>query len=779
LPHGELIAPAAINLARKASFQLGHVEVRPATRQVIKDGLGTTIEPRVMQVLVALAEAEGEVVSRDQLIESCWGGTIVGDNAIHRVVSRVRELAASVGEGSFTVETITKVGYRLVADRKGALAHTTPLRADASAWPERSEEHWGVFGLVTFWRFRSRLRGGVETRTGTRQVRARTALALFVVAILLGSAIWFAATRWRPAEPEPVSLAVLPFRNLSAGEAYFAEGVAEEILTQLARQPGFRVAGRTSSWMFREDSDPRQIGERLDVAYLLEGSVRRAGERVRVDVALVDTRDGMRRWSHSFEGGLDDVLSIQGRIGSSVANSLSRRIVQPLPLQHATRRGDVYNLYLTARGLLRSGEPAKVETAAELLRRAVRLDPQYAAAWALLADATAERAFILATSPERMGQLQEEAGRYAERAIRLAPNLAEGHSAAARQAADAPTAIRHLEAAVRLDPNNAELWHALGSIRGVMLDFEGELEALRRAAEIDPFWVRSASYAVTAWLVGAREEALRFERRMIHHHPEPLGRLNARIRVAAYRLDWSEAYRLVLEADRLRPLQVRAREAFPEPIFLRLRLGLYAEAAPIMSFPVVTELARGEAPPLAEILRQVGSPAGFWQTSPVRNAALLRLNQHGRGSDILTLYDAVYRSPAEMAAVGVPLRFISDAGQVIVALRDAGRVAEADRLLSLVDRELGRALAQRRVSFDTIQIAARIRALQGRREEALQLLERAVRMGWQWHFVAISPRLTDDPVFRSIRNEPRLRRLDAVIQNAIARERQEVRLSPS
>lgn len=771
MPHDALASTSMIQLARVPSFRLGDLDVHPATRQVSSGAGSETLEPRVMQLLVALADARGAVVSRDELIMRCWGGTIVGDNAIQRVVSRLRELAAGLGAGSFRIETISKVGYRLLPADGADAPQQAVLPATVRPWAESESEHWGGFGLITFWRFGSRFAGGAAAP----KRRLRTAVVALLLVAIAAAGLWLTVLRREPGPPEPVSLAVLPFRNLSPGDDYFAEGVAEEILTQLARQPGMRVAGRSSSWMFRDNADPRDVGRRLGVAFLLEGSVRRAGQQVRVDVALVGTDDGMRRWSQSFEGRLDDILAIQGRIGSLVAGSLSRQIVEAAPVPRPLRtRGDVYNLYLTARGLLRSREPANIETAGELLRRAVQFDPDYAPAWALLADATAARMDILATDPDRLRALEAEAVGYARRAVQLAPDLPEAHGAAAHVAADLPEALRHLELAVRLAPGDAELLLSLSEVRAVALDFEGELEALRRVAEIDPFWVRATGYPVAAWALGARQEALAFEERMARNHPEPVARINARMRVAAYRLDWSEAYRLSREADRMRPLQVRPRDYFPEPIFLRIRLGLLDEAAQIMSFPVVLDMVRGAAPRMADLLRQVGSPAGFWGGNPARGPALLRLNQQGRGGDILMLYDAAFSSPEAMAADGNALRFIDAAGPVVLALRDGGRGAEAERLLALADNALARASSRGRLPFDTVERAARVRALQGRREEALRLLERAVAMGWQWQFFALSPRLADDPVYGSIRTEPRLQRLDTIIQDAIAREQREV-----
>jgi TolB-like protein/DNA-binding winged helix-turn-helix (wHTH) protein/tetratricopeptide (TPR) repeat protein len=721
-----------IDLALERVFTLGPLRFEPATRQLFVNGETETLEPRVMQVLALLAARRGTVVSRDELVDRCWDGRAVSEDAINRSIAKVRRIAETAG--GFQLETIPRVGYRLTAHE--------PLASTAVAG---------------------------------RRFQPRFLAAAMVLLVLAGIALWLLLSRAGPSAPEPPSLAVLPFRNLSAGGDYFAEGVAEEILTQLSRQPGLRVAGRTSSWMFRDTADPREIGRSLDVAYILEGSVRRAGRQVRVDVALVGTGDGMRRWSQSFQGNLDDIFAIQARIGTMVAGNLREQIVVAAPPRLSTR-GDVYNLYLTARGLLRTQEPAKIEAASELLRRAVQLDRDYAPAWAALASATASRSLALGLSPGTISALHAQARRHAERALRLAPDLAEAHSAIAFVLPPGPESLGHLDRAVRLAPANAELWFALAEARRLALDFEGGLEALRRTAGIDPFWVGSSSYPIIAWKMGALDEALAYEQRMIRHHPDPLGRQRARIRLAAYRRDWSEAYRLSREADRIRPLQVRARDSFPEPIFLRLRVDRQDEAAPLMSYPVVLEMVRGAAPRMADLLRQVGPPAAFWDPNPVRGPALLRLNQQGRGADILVLYDAVYPSPEAMAArfpLG-PLGFLDSVGPVVVALRGAGRHAEAERLLALADPMVARILAHRRVPFDLLEAAARVRALQGRRADSLRLLERAVAMGWQWDGTGVVPNLADDPVYHSIRDEPRLRQLDAVIRSSLDRERREV-----
>jgi TolB-like protein len=136
-----------------------------------------------------------------------------------------------------------------------------------------------------------------------------------VLGLILAVAVSLFILRPGQAEAEPASLAVLPFKNMSAGDPYFAEGVAEEIANQLGREPQFKVAGRTSSALFKDAADFRDVGRRLHVAYVLEGSVRSAGDQVRVVVSLVDTREGTRMWSQDFRGKLDDIFAIQDRIG--------------------------------------------------------------------------------------------------------------------------------------------------------------------------------------------------------------------------------------------------------------------------------------------------------------------------------------------------------------------------------------------------------------------------------------------------------------------------------
>ncbi|MGI8706557.1 MAG: winged helix-turn-helix domain-containing protein [Sphingomicrobium sp.] len=201
------MSSAQIKLAETPDFDLGGVRVSPAHRTVRADGKQYELEPKVAQVLVALASERPQVVSRDRLIERCWGGRIVGDDALNRCIVALRHLAKAFSPEPYFIETVPRVGYSL----------TEPVDSPSKPAPAAI--------LVT----------------SKRAVAGLLALALVAAALaFVVSFTWDASQR---SEAAPASIAVLPFRNLSSSDPHFAEGVGEEILNQLAREPQFRVAG--------------------------------------------------------------------------------------------------------------------------------------------------------------------------------------------------------------------------------------------------------------------------------------------------------------------------------------------------------------------------------------------------------------------------------------------------------------------------------------------------------------------------------------------------------
>ena len=323
----------------------------------------------------------------------------------------------------------------------------------------------------------------------------------------------------RPERSRNLSIAVLPFVNMSQDPAneYFSEGLSEEVLNVLARMEDFRVAGRTSSFAFKgQNQDLRAIGERLGVANILEGSVRRQGDRVRVTAQLIDARTGYHLWSDTYDRQLDDVFAIQDDIATEVVRALRRTLLpedEAVISQSAKGDVDAYNHYLRGQFHARLRTPEGLRRALEEFQQAVLIDPGYAPPYAGMAMVYALLDNYNYRSLEETGPL---ANRALERALEIDPSsdeawavkgllLGQGADAQARK----EEARAALERAVAINPNNgfAQLW-----LSGTLLpDMAAAQSALQRSYAVDPLSpvivYRQVMWALQA---GDRAEVARF-----------------------------------------------------------------------------------------------------------------------------------------------------------------------------------------------------------------------------------------------------------------------------
>lgn len=295
------------------------------------------------------------------------------------------------------------------------------------------------------------------------------------------------------AEPPEDSIAVLPFANLSqeAENEYFSDGLAEEIRNQLARVKGLRVAARSSSSAFKgRNEDVREIGRRLNVAAVLEGGVRRHADTVRIDVQLVNAADGYQVWSETFERRLDDIFKLQTEVACAVIAAVRPRaaVEQRPPLETAPRSFDAYNLYLLGRHYFHKRTEASLQRAVDCFRQAIQRDPDYALAYSGLADAyTLLSAGYYGDMPA--GESIAHALPAAERALELAPSLAEAHASLGlirHNQGDYAAAAAALDRAAELNPNYtmSHVW------RGLVLTSQGRYRdaaaRMRDAFRLDP-----------------------------------------------------------------------------------------------------------------------------------------------------------------------------------------------------------------------------------------------------------------------------------------------------
>jgi adenylate cyclase len=309
------------------------------------------------------------------------------------------------------------------------------------------------------------------------------------------------------------SIAVLPFADLSAerDQEHFSDGVAEEILNALSKVGGLRVPARTSCFAFRGTNlDARDIAERLGVEALLDGSIRKAGKRVRISVQLVDATNGYQLWSERFDREIKDIFVIQDEIARSVLESLGLALTQqeefrfPKP---STTNVEAYEFYLRGRKLYHKWTRQNVEFARQMFERAVKIDPNFAAAWAGLANALVDL-FRWGRKPEDLEQAQRASGR----ALKLNPNSAEAHVSAGqalgiqRRFSEAAKAF---EQAIKEDPTVYEAYYLYGRAMVESGDVEKAVYLFEKAQQVRPDDYESHTLRAQALTELGREDEAR------------------------------------------------------------------------------------------------------------------------------------------------------------------------------------------------------------------------------------------------------------------------------
>ncbi|MBI5170624.1 MAG: protein kinase [Candidatus Eisenbacteria bacterium] len=321
------------------------------------------------------------------------------------------------------------------------------------------------------------------------------------------------------------SLAVLPFANMSADpeNEFFSDGLAEELLNVLARNPGLRVVGRTSSFAFKgRQEDLREIGQKLGVATLLEGSVRKAGNRVRINVKLVKVSDGFHLWSETFDRVLDDIFAVQDEIANCVSLAMNVTLLGTQPAAPAPQNAETFELLLHAHHFAQQQSEESVHRAVELYRDAIARVPGDARAWAGLGFCRVTQYW----RGEQAGkpEVHREAREAVDRAVALDPNLAQAWETMAM--ALGPIEFRWKEAhdAIRkahaLAPGNGQILMMLAHFEGVMGDTEAALAMSERALALDPLSANNVLNRgrMLAWL-GRNAEAEGVIRRALELSP--------------------------------------------------------------------------------------------------------------------------------------------------------------------------------------------------------------------------------------------------------------------
>jgi DNA-binding winged helix-turn-helix (wHTH) protein/TolB-like protein/tetratricopeptide (TPR) repeat protein len=374
-------------LTRLAKIRVGECTVCAELNLIERGDESIRIEPRAMDVLMLLAQRAGTVVSVNEIMEVVWSGVVVGDGSVYLAIRQLRQALGRTADGGGYIETIPKRGYRLTADVRPAEADVeSPAEAVHNARPSRSLAYLGI-----------------------------AAVALVVVA----AAGWaFLKPLAPPAEaPETVPrLAVLPFVNDSVESDHeaFVDGLAGVLRDRLTRLGELEVAGSAPSRRFKDsDQSLAAIGAELGVRHVLEGSVRRQGDALRVSVRLTDVDSGLQRWSEQYEGTLAQIFSFEDEITSSVAEALeiTLGVGERGQVPGMTRDYNAYAEFVKGLGIDVESETDLIPRAIQHLRRAVEIDPTFTYGWLILSHAYYHGALRLPDMAEEwLRQLSFEEG---------------------------------------------------------------------------------------------------------------------------------------------------------------------------------------------------------------------------------------------------------------------------------------------------------------------------------------------------------------------------------
>ncbi len=487
--------------------RFGPYSVNLGSGDLRKFGYRIKLQPKSFLVLQALLECSGEMVSREELKARLWAeNTFVEfESSLNVAVRRLREALNDEAQNPAYIETVPKRGYRFIGEPEYA--------EELVSAGKSSGIHAGV-GQASDVEATALVPAPLHQSIASKSYWKLSVTAVVVVAMTVGL-LWWKGRSGIHSAPVPSSIAVLPFADLSAekNQNYFSDGLAEELLNDLAKTPGLRVAARTSSFQFREKApDLAAIGKKLRVATILEGSVRKEGNRVRISAELVKAEDGFQLWSGSYDRKLNDVFAVQDEIARAITGELKVRLLD----SHAGKipRGTIpeaYNAYLQGRYFYERRTLDDIRRAYDYFQQAVKIDPGYARGWSALAWA----AIALTEGPEGspVEQGYREAMSAAQRALQLDPGLAEAHAAIGRIKRsydwDWPGATAAFQKALALEPQNSVVLLGASSLQASLGNFEEAVTLNRRAVEIDPLSVVAhVSLGMHAYYAGQQELAI-------------------------------------------------------------------------------------------------------------------------------------------------------------------------------------------------------------------------------------------------------------------------------
>jgi TolB-like protein/tetratricopeptide (TPR) repeat protein len=480
------------------AVRFGRFRLEPGQRELLHDEIPVRIANRALDILRALVSAKGQLVTKDELMAQVWSGLVVEESNIHVHVSALRKTLEEAESGQNYVVTVPGRGYRFV---------------------------------------------GLEQSAPVDKVEAHPGLSL----------------------PDRPSIAVLPFNNLSSvpEQEYFADGVVEDIITALSRMRWLFVIARNSSFTYKGRSvDVKQVGRELGVRYVLEGSVRKAANRVRITGQLIDASTGAHLWADHFDGGLEDIFDLQDDVTASVVSAMGPKLEQA-EIERAKRKPtgslDSYDYLLRGMASVYRSTSADIDHALNLFYRAIELDPDFTtphgmAAWCYLWrnangwTSDRERDIVEVT---RLARCVAESGK--DDAV----SLAFGGLALAYVAGDLEDGESLIKRALVLNPNLMAAWYASGWVKAFLGETDIAIEHLARAMRLSPLdplmFLMQGVTALAYFVAGQYAQAVEWAAKAAREQPNFLGAIRNIAASSALSGRMDEAQKALARVRRLDP----------------------------------------------------------------------------------------------------------------------------------------------------------------------------------------------------------------------------------
>jgi len=523
----------------KEIYEFGPFLLDPTERILSCDGSIVSLTPKAFETLLCLVRNQGRVLTKDELLKQIWPDTFVEEVNLAVNISAIRKALGENPQDCRFIATVPGRGYRFVAEVRRVAnqdENTRSTTTQSHAEPvetatvlERHEIDANGDSLKSPSRIRRLLDSGV--RGGALKLAIAAAL-LLLLAAPIGLHLWRSRNQKISTPVNNPSIAVLPFVDLSPGkdQEYFSDGLAEELINDLAQVRGLKVVARSSSFQFKgKNEDLHTVGSKLGVANILEGSIRREGDRVRITAELTKVDDGFELWSQTYDRKIGDILDVEDEIGRAATSALQVKLMTSGATVSARTQGtnpEAYQAYLQGRYFFgRSTDKSNLESALAYADQAIRRDANYAPAWCLRSNVlSVMAAFALTDVAESYRRAREDA----EHAIVLNPNLATGYLALGwiqmNYDWDWERAAASLKKAAELEPGSVEVLRYRSALYRILGRQDEAIELYRQVVSLDPLRARSySSLGAELYTAGQYDEALAMLHKALELNPQKEG----------------------------------------------------------------------------------------------------------------------------------------------------------------------------------------------------------------------------------------------------------------